>query len=272
MKINGKTKISEIIKANENAIEAIASINPHFKKLKNPVLRKVLAPRVTISDAAKVGKCDVQEIFNKLKSIGFEIENSVGNEKEREMTQKEVHPKITEAIAAQKIKTLDVRPILESGIDPFKAIMETVTTLPEGFAIELINTFEPVPLINILHKRGFVYSTEWRGDVIHVFFAKAEVAKETSAEVPYTKVTFEELQKLKKHFGQNIKEIDVRDLEMPEPMITILSSLENLSDNHALFVHHKKIPQYLLPELQSRNFQTWIAEISEGDVKMLVHK
>lgn len=272
MRLNSKTKISEIIKANEKAIDAIASINPHFKKLKNPVLRKVLAPRVTISDAAKIGKCSIEDIFEKLKQIGFEIENQIETEKENDMNQMEIHPRIKEAIELKKVITLDVRPILESGSDPFKDIMETITTLQRGYALELINTFEPVPLIKIMQKRGFVHASEWREDVIHVFFVKAELTQADNDSPPFTKVTFEEMQKLKKHFGQNVKEIDVRDLEMPQPMVTILSELETLPIDHALFVNHKKIPQYLLPELKDRKFKTWVVEISEGDVKMLIHR
>lgn len=270
MKINSDTRISNIIKANEKAIDAIASINPHFKKLKNPVLRKVLAPRVTISDAAKIGRCNVEDIFEKLKAIGFEIEQT--KEKEIEMTQNEFSAIIQEAIASKKLKVLDVRPILESGSDPFKDIMETVTTLPEGYALELINTFEPVPLIKIMEKRGFVHSSEWRGDVIHVFFAKSKSFDNVSEEITYSKVSLEELTKLKKHFADRIKEIDVRDLEMPQPMATILTELEILPEGFALFVNHKKVPQYLLPELADRKFKSWVAEIADGDVKMLIHR
>lgn len=54
MKINRQTKISAIIRHNSAAIEAI---NPHFNKLRNPILRKVLAPRVTVEDAALIGGC-----------------------------------------------------------------------------------------------------------------------------------------------------------------------------------------------------------------------
>ncbi len=43
MKINSQTKISALIKDNPNTIEAIVSVNPYFSKLKNPLLRGILA-------------------------------------------------------------------------------------------------------------------------------------------------------------------------------------------------------------------------------------
>ena len=55
-------------------------------------------------------------------------------------------------------------------------------------------------------------------------------------------------------------------------MVTILKELEELKENEALYVHHKKVPQYLLPELVERNFKTWIADVGENNVKLLIHK
>ena len=43
MIIDRNTKISQILKEKPEAIEAIAAINRHFKKLENPFLRKMLA-------------------------------------------------------------------------------------------------------------------------------------------------------------------------------------------------------------------------------------
>jgi len=74
MKINSETKISVLIKDNPNTIEAIVSVNPHFSKLRNPLLRGILASRSSIGDAARIGKCDIKVLFKSLVEIGFEIE------------------------------------------------------------------------------------------------------------------------------------------------------------------------------------------------------
>ena len=71
MKIDQYTKISQLINANPAVIEAIASINRHFEKLRNPILRKILASRVTIADAAKIGGTTVQQFYEKLGPLGF---------------------------------------------------------------------------------------------------------------------------------------------------------------------------------------------------------
>ncbi len=66
--------------------------------------------------------------------------------------------------------------------------------------------------------------------------------------------------------------MDVRNLEMPLPMMTILEAIENLPGDYALFVYHKRIPVFLLPELASKGFEYRINEISNGEVHLLIFK
>ena len=73
-------------------------------------------------------------------------------------------------------------------------------------------------------------------------------------------------------FKGKLETVDVRNLEMPLPMHTILEALDVLSSDKALFVYHKRIPVFLLPELEERNFSTRIKEISEAEVQLLIYK
>jgi len=66
--------------------------------------------------------------------------------------------------------------------------------------------------------------------------------------------------------------VDVRQLEMPLPMHTILEALGTLPAEKALFVYHKRIPVFLLPELEERNLSYRIKEISETEVHLLIYK
>jgi hypothetical protein len=77
---------------------------------------------------------------------------------------------------------------------------------------------------------------------------------------------------LLKQFENNLEKIDVRHLEMPMPMMTILEALETLPGNKALYVHHKRIPVFLLTELKDRNFEYRIKEVQAGEVYLLIFK
>jgi len=54
--------------------------------------------------------------------------------------------------------------------------------------------------------------------------------------------------------------------------MTILEALETLPADTALYVHHKRIPVFLLTELKERNFDYRIKEVSEGEVYLLIFK
>ncbi|WP_336002707.1 DUF2249 domain-containing protein [Halorientalis halophila] len=63
-------------------------------------------------------------------------------------------------------RRLDVR---EIDGEPFEDIMAALAELPEGERLRLINSFEPVPLYEVLDQRGFVHETEQVGpETFHV--------------------------------------------------------------------------------------------------------
>lgn len=55
----------------------------------------------------------------------------------------------------RKFKTLDVRPILARGDDPFSKIRATVDALQPGEGLSVIAPFLPSPLIEKLGSEGF---------------------------------------------------------------------------------------------------------------------
>jgi hypothetical protein len=59
---------------------------------------------------------------------------------------------------------------------------------------------------------------------------------------------------------------------MPKPMHTILEALDHLPTDTALYVYHKRIPVFLLPELAQRGFEYRIKEISDGEVHLLIFR
>lgn len=62
---------------------------------------------------------------------------------------------------SQTERTLDVRDI--DG-EPFGTIVEALDDLPEDGRLRLVNSFEPVPLYNVLEQRGFTHETEQVAD------------------------------------------------------------------------------------------------------------
>lgn len=267
MKITAKTKISQIIKYDKNVIDVIASINKHFRKLKNPILAKILATRVNVADAAKIGGVSTEEFLKKLQENGYEVEF---NQEEKQVTQEE---KTNAVMEKKNIVTLDVRPVLSEGVDPFDEIMKTIKRMKEEETLLIINTFEPIPLLNILQKRGYIYQTERpEPGIVHCYLQKAGPVTPTDEVTEVKGNEIDDFGSIETRFKGKLTEIDVREMEMPMPMVATLEALEKLNEGEALYVHHKRLPQYLLPELENRGYKLVKKPIDENNLKLIIYK
>ncbi len=271
--INSKTRISELIKANPLVIDSLVELNPNFSKLRNPILRNLLARRVSISDACEIAGCKVSDFLDKMIVIGFTTDREVDSSVAKD------HGNITAAnpTGGLKVVELDVRPVIASGSDPLKLILKSSKSLKDDECLKIINTFEPVPLINLLGKQGFrSWSERAEKELVYTWFVKDEV-NHVIPKPPAAKddLMFDgsEFERMLDFFGpERTRAIDVTGLEMPQPMISILEHLSRLGEDEALFVYHKKLPVYLLPELKERGFKYFIKNCPDGKVNMLICK
>jgi uncharacterized protein (DUF2249 family) len=264
MIITADTKIAQVLKENAKALDAIISISPKFEKLRNPLLRKVMAGRTSLFAASKFGGCSIDDFYKKLEPLGFEIDKKV---RVIETGKKQIPPFIT-GLTKDKVLELDVRPIIASGSDPLHIILEKIKIVEPGHVLKIINSFEPTPLISLLNKKGFeTYVDEIAKDHFETYFYKPLKNLKINADIlPNTNDWEQAVLK----FGPNIRTIDVRQLEMPKPMHTILEALDKLTKDEALFVYHKRIPVFLLPEISEKGFEYRIKEISDAEVHLLI--
>ena len=266
MIVSSETKIGAIIKKNPLAIEVLASISPHFNKLRNPLLRKILAPRVTVAEAAKIGNCSVDLILNNLVNIGFEINYTQDlNAASEVLIKPDENNNNIHYDAA-----VDVREQLSKGTDPFNLIMKNLDGISIGQTLLLINSFEPFPLIRILKEKGYKISVSRKQpDLVYTYITKIGEEKSLESKVDAPIYNEQLFQKVYQQYKDKFIEIDVREMEMPQPMITILNCLEQLSTGKVLYVHHKKIPMFLLPELKEKKFEYVIKQNGE-EVLMII--
>lgn len=144
----------------------------------------------------------------------------------------------------------DARPLLQAGKEPFQAIMQAVTALTPGEALVLYAPFRPVPLFTVMAERGFACSDRELDD--------------GSWEVTFTPVTAEEMAEAGLSDGSSgaagawpepIAELDLRDLDPPEPMVRIMETLEELLPGDTLFALLAREPVFLFPELARRGHE-----------------
>jgi uncharacterized protein (DUF2249 family) len=267
MIINANTKIAAILKHNPSALDAIISISPKFEKLRNPVLRKLMAGRTSVSMASKLGGCNTNDFFIKLEPLGFEIDAAVAATFE----EKKQASAFLISLQPEQIVVLDVRSIIASGKDPLNIILEKIKMLRPQQVLKIVNSFEPTPLMVLLQKQGFEsYADAINDELVETWFYKKADARQI--QTPRVKDASQNWEEIISRFENKIEIIDVRALEMPLPMLNILDALDKLAADTALYVYHKRIPVFLLPELVQRKFDYRIKEISGAEVHLLIFK
>lgn len=151
-------------------------------------------------------------------------------------------------------KLLDVRPILQSGGEPFQEIMQAVQGLRPGQGLKLVAPFRPQPLFRVMEGRGFDHEAREIGEGHwEVLFtpqaAAASVETSPDADRPET-------------WPDPSEHLDLSDLDPPEPMVRILSAVEGLEPGEVLFAVLSREPLFLFPELAKRGHQ-WAGNFDE---------
>lgn len=261
-------KISDVLHVHPELLDALVETSPAFGKLRNPLLRKVQSRLVTVGQAAGIAGIDPDELAQRLNSAaGIDVAipeaqtpaapNKLGPEP----------PWVGSATVAQE---LDVRPFQQRGEEPFSAIMAATRQIPFGQILILRNTFEPVPLYEVLRQRGFEHWTRELGDndwEIQFFNSGASRSPKaasdgaaaaepmTSWDAPTSTLT-----------------IDVSELVPPEPMVRILTALEELPEGATLLVHHVRRPMHLYPRLDEMGYRHETRDLGPGKVEVMIQK
>lgn len=144
-----------------------------------------------------------------------------------------------------KIVTLDVRPLLAAGGEPFQIIMEAIAKTSDDGALRLIAPFRPAPLFDVLRKKGWDYWIELEKDGNwYIWFFKKEHERLTKQDFIWT--------------------LDVRQMAPPEPMELTLEILDKMPKGVTLIQINERAPQFLFEALEQRGF-AYEVEGSMGD-------
>lgn len=142
-----------------------------------------------------------------------------------------------------RIVTADVREDLRAGREPFQRIMAARSEVPDGGILVVRATFEPAPLYRVLGKQGFEHHTECLAD-----------------------------DDWRVWFHPPLIELDVRDMDPPEPLSHTLAALETLPEGATLLQVNVRVPQFLLPQLTQRGFTYEVREVSPDLVHVLIRR
>lgn len=152
MQITPDTKVAELLNEFPQLEDILKQYSPAFAALKNPVLRKTVAKVTSLQQAAKVGGVNIVEMVDALRKEAGQppLGDSFCPESD------ELRIPISEKAPQKNIThRLDVRPIIEAGEHPKERVLSLAGELQNGDCMELISSFPPTPLIDLLLKKGY---------------------------------------------------------------------------------------------------------------------
>ncbi len=150
-----ETKIADLLNNYEGMKDILIEINPKFKKLNNPVLRRTLAKIAGVKQAAIVGGMDPVDLLNQLRL-------AVGQEPlENRLDEKNVISEAPLWIETEPKASLNANEILDNDKNPLAEAYQLLRKLEEGEVITIVADFQPEPLIEEFIKSGHeVYCQE----------------------------------------------------------------------------------------------------------------
>lgn len=145
-------------------------------------------------------------------------------------------------------KTLDVRPILRNGGEPFHAIMEAVQALAPGEGLRLLATFRPAPLFKVMASRGFSHEVRelGGGDCEVLFKPAAADAGRVSVSAGAEEAA---------GWPEPLWRLDLTGFDTPEAMARLFSRLGLMEPGEVLFALFSREPMLLPAELERRGHQ-----------------
>ena len=155
LQITPQTIVADLLNNYPELEDKLIEIAPVFKNLKNPVLRKTIAKVTSLKQAAVIGNVALPTLINELrKTVGQDIfitdnEKSIANT-DKPGWVKEENTKLT----------YDAIEDLENGVHPVSKVVKDIETLSGDELYLLISPFIPLPLIDIVNKKGFIAHSE----------------------------------------------------------------------------------------------------------------
>jgi len=138
------TKIADLLNSYDGMKDILISINPKFKKLNNPILRRTLAKVASVKQAAIVGSMEPLDLVNKLReAVGQEPLEIVYTQQKNSLNKDEPQ------WINQASVILDANELLDSEKNP---LAEVSKALKSNSIVALKSDFLPEPLIDEFKK------------------------------------------------------------------------------------------------------------------------
>ncbi len=148
--ITPDSKLGELLERWPGLEDVLVELSPHFRALRNPVLRRTVAKVATLRQVSSVSGVALGVLIERLRAgaglaaAPFTDEGGGPPEERPEW-----------AVERAVTRTHDARAAIEAGEHPMARVMADLAGLAEGEVYALVTPFVPAPLVDLARGKGF---------------------------------------------------------------------------------------------------------------------
>jgi hypothetical protein len=168
--ITPDSRLGELLERWPALEDVLLELSPHFRALKNPLLRRTVAKVATLRQVSTVSGVALSVLLERLRA-GAGLPSVPLTDAREAAAQGERPAWAVEAAAA---RTRDARRAIEAGEHPMPAVMADLAALADGEVYQLVTPFVPAPLVDLARGKGFASHSVVESDtLVRTFFRRS---------------------------------------------------------------------------------------------------
>ena len=157
--IHANTRLNKALELHPHVLEYIVSLNPHdFQRLHNPLMRRLMSPRITLGRIAHMTHVPVAELLTRIAALSGATIQEMVEEDPLPHSPQEPPPWLA-ATATEHVREVNLLP-LDAALDadPLPPVMRAIKALAPGEVLRIRHKWEPQPFYDMWSKMG---QLEW---------------------------------------------------------------------------------------------------------------
>jgi hypothetical protein len=167
--ITPESKIGDLLQRWPELEDVLVELSPHFRALRNPVLRRTVAKIATLRQVSAVSGVSLGVLVSTLRAGAGLAPAAVAEDGAAAAAERPAW-----ANERDVARTHDARAAIEAGAHPMPQVMADLAALADGEVYALVTPFVPAPLVDLAGGKGFLgYSVTESEGLVRTYFRRA---------------------------------------------------------------------------------------------------
>ncbi len=167
--ITPDSKIGDLLRRWPELEDVLVELSPHFRALRNPVLRRTVAKIATLRQVSAVSGVGLGVLVSTLRAGAGLAPAPVEEEGAVAAAERPAW-----ANARDVTRTHDARAAIDAGEHPMARVMADLAALREGEVYALVTPFVPAPLVDLARGKGFLGFSVAEGEgLVRTYFRRS---------------------------------------------------------------------------------------------------